>query len=447
VSHAIFRKPTFKQLEAAGAVITIDRFDFLGVWDTVDAYGGPIEEITRAIDYWYWPLSMPDQFMTNKIGRACHALALEEERDAFRPVLWDERYVRKGKKLVPVADGWTPPQHAHSGVSHIDNERISQVWFVGVHSDVGGGYSRDGLAHSALAWMIERAKVYGLTFLPLQQDLFRLRSGSLRQAQRFPPRTCRLLPVPAAAAGGDLQPAALQAVAGRGFLAHRRHLEQSQDPEREVKRELADPASYVVRPAPKVHQSVLERVRIGTDGYAPIVLLPESYDVVDAAGAIASNGVTEPAAPSRVIRSEKVWDWVWARRVTYFLTVFASLFLAGLPLIEKWRPGAGRPARPRSSCRHRSGRGVLAELRKALARRVSQCARTVPDRGRAGRRLDVRWRLDAGTHPRPDAPDLANARRPPAEPAGFVYRLRSAGPYRAFFYVLKHWTLPSLFAP
>ena len=26
-------------------------------------------------------------------------------------------------------------------------ERISQVWFVGVHSDIGGGYSQDGLAH------------------------------------------------------------------------------------------------------------------------------------------------------------------------------------------------------------------------------------------------------------------------------------------------------------
>jgi len=35
---------------------------------------------------------------------------------------------------------------------------------------------------------------------------------------------------------------------------------------------------------------------------------------------------------------------------------------------------------------------------------------------------------------------------PAVEPGGFVYELRSAGPYRAFFYVLKHWTLPLLFA-
>src|SRR6202007_3149935 len=55
VSHFIFRKPTFEQL----SLREIDKIDFLGVWDTVDAYGGPIEEITRAIDYFYWPLSVP----------------------------------------------------------------------------------------------------------------------------------------------------------------------------------------------------------------------------------------------------------------------------------------------------------------------------------------------------------------------------------------------------
>jgi len=64
-------------------VITIDRFDFLGVWDTVDAYGGPIEEITRAIDYWYWPLSMPDQFMDEQ-DRPCLSCAGASRRSAMR---------------------------------------------------------------------------------------------------------------------------------------------------------------------------------------------------------------------------------------------------------------------------------------------------------------------------------------------------------------------------
>src|SRR6266481_8349667 len=162
VSHIVFRKPSFQQLD----LVKIEKFDFLGVWDTVDAYGGPIEEITRAIDYWYWPLSMPDQFMNHKIGRACHALALEEEREAFRPVLWDDRYVRARDGLVPLDQGWTPPRPAEPGEPHIDDERISQVWF-------GGAHSRAGLAYWTLAWMIERAKVYGLETLPFQQQVFK----------------------------------------------------------------------------------------------------------------------------------------------------------------------------------------------------------------------------------------------------------------------------------
>ena len=35
---------------------------------------------------------------------------------------------------------------------------------------------------------------------------------------------------------------------------------------------------------------------------------------------------------------------------------------------------------------------------------------------------------------------------PATQDGGIVYRLRSAGPYRAFFYLLKYWILPTLFA-
>jgi hypothetical protein len=34
---------------------------------------------------------------------------------------------------------------------------FEQVWFPGVHSDVGGGYEDSGLADGALAWMIDKA--------------------------------------------------------------------------------------------------------------------------------------------------------------------------------------------------------------------------------------------------------------------------------------------------
>ena len=63
---------------------------FVGVWDTVSAYGGPITEITRAIDNWFFPLSMPDYQLNERVLCARHALAIDDERDAFHPLLWDE---------------------------------------------------------------------------------------------------------------------------------------------------------------------------------------------------------------------------------------------------------------------------------------------------------------------------------------------------------------------
>jgi uncharacterized protein (DUF2235 family) len=441
VSHVILRKPSFRQLD----LIEVDNIEFMGVWDTVNAYGGPIEEITRAIDYWYWPLSMPDQFMNHKIRRACHALALEEERDAFKPVLWDDRYVRTREGLVPVGQGWKPARTPEPGQPHVDDERISQVWFVGVHADIGGGYSRAGLAYWTLAWMIERAKVYGLTFQPFQEEslqpladpydklndsrhglggYYRYRLRRLSEIYSQPPYKLSL----------------------RDDFRHIVNLWRSRpDPENEVKAELASPDSYVVRPAPKIHQSVLDRIAKGTDGYAPIVL-PETYSVVRGDGSLIIDGA-EPGAVARTRREERVWNWVWARRVTYFLTVFASLFLVALPLINAWRPGRG-PASPAEIVVPLID--LIGAFLPSFAKPWLEAFRNSPGRFLGGalavgvlmylggwmqgyirdtmRRI---WRTPAGSAPRP---------------AGLVYRLRTAGPYLAFFYALKHWILPSIFA-
>jgi hypothetical protein len=160
----------------------------VGLWDTVDAYGGPIEEMTRAIDYWVWPLSMPDRFMSAKVHKACHALALEDERDAFRPVIWDERYVRVTDRIAGQAkDNWLvginhdprsdaakkqdPAPHLRKDLPAIDQRRISQVWFTGVHSDIGGGYPQDGLSYVTFDWMLDRAKAYGLRYFDEQREL------------------------------------------------------------------------------------------------------------------------------------------------------------------------------------------------------------------------------------------------------------------------------------
>ena len=84
--------------------------------------------------------------------RACQALALDEERTTFHPELWDE-------KVVPPLEFDPSRETQHCSMSN-----ISQVWFAGVHSNVGGGYPDDALAYIPLVWMLNEARRCGLKF-------------------------------------------------------------------------------------------------------------------------------------------------------------------------------------------------------------------------------------------------------------------------------------------
>jgi uncharacterized protein (DUF2235 family) len=184
---AIIRLWGFLTHRPKPALTPVDSVHFIGVWDTVAAYGGPIQEITRGIDYWIWPLSMPDRFMNAKMHKACHALSLDDERDAFHPVIWDQRYVR-GVDVFPdqkktrwlfdinyhapsvTGQALEVPPYQRMDLAPIDRERISQVWFAGVHADVGGGYPQNGLSYVSLDWMLDRATAYGLKLLASQRE-------------------------------------------------------------------------------------------------------------------------------------------------------------------------------------------------------------------------------------------------------------------------------------
>ena len=63
---------------------------FLGLWDTVAAYGLPIDELTQAVDKWVWPMSFRDRSLLDNVGYARHALSLDEERRTFFPIPWKE---------------------------------------------------------------------------------------------------------------------------------------------------------------------------------------------------------------------------------------------------------------------------------------------------------------------------------------------------------------------
>ncbi len=113
--------------------------DFVGVWDTVGALGIPFSVLGL--------LDAHDEFYDTKMGSnvliARHALAIDEQRRDFAPTLWTPR---------PEVD-------------------LKQVWFAGVHADIGGSYGPDKdsgceVADTALDWMLREAQEAGLGLEP-----------------------------------------------------------------------------------------------------------------------------------------------------------------------------------------------------------------------------------------------------------------------------------------
>jgi hypothetical protein len=127
---------------------------FVGVWDTVGALGIPIDGVRMPWIAKRW--SFHDTTLSSHVHFAFQALAIDEQRGPFRPTLWEQQKDAAGQTL-------------------------EQLWFAGVHSDVGGGYSDPGLAEIPLLWMIERARECGLAFEP---DHFILATDGIDPEQR-----------------------------------------------------------------------------------------------------------------------------------------------------------------------------------------------------------------------------------------------------------------------
>ena len=82
------------------------KFEFLGLWDTVDAYGLPIYELKVGIDRYLWPLALEDRdFDFNNIRYACHALSIDDRRTTFHPLLWDESGDTFTSRPSPIVNG------------------------------------------------------------------------------------------------------------------------------------------------------------------------------------------------------------------------------------------------------------------------------------------------------------------------------------------------------
>ena len=110
--------------------------EMVGVWDTVKALGFTLPLL--------WKLTEEQHsFHSHRVGRSVRhgfqALALDETRDVFEPVLWEF------------------PQHG---------QIVQQAWFRGSHGDIGGQIGGRAevrpLANIPLVWMLERAESCGL---------------------------------------------------------------------------------------------------------------------------------------------------------------------------------------------------------------------------------------------------------------------------------------------
>ena len=118
------------------------RIKFVGVWDTVDALGLPVKSLSTLVDWLpFFRHKFHNLALSESVENARQALAIDDERLTFHPKIWDKEI-------------------------NIKYQSMKQVWFGGMHTDVGGGYKEQDLSDIPLIWMVEEAKEFGLRIFP-----------------------------------------------------------------------------------------------------------------------------------------------------------------------------------------------------------------------------------------------------------------------------------------
>jgi uncharacterized protein (DUF2235 family) len=255
--------------------------EFIGVWDTVDAYGFPIDELAILWHRFIYPLRFSDHNLSKKVKRACHAISVDDERHSFHPVLWNEE-------------------------NEVGN-RITQIWFSGVHADVGGGYPRKSLSLVSLDWMITQVEssknIQGIDFIEDIRVRYKNQSdwngpqhnsrSGLGVYYRYKPRNIE-------------------------------HLCNCEKPR-------------VIIKSPKIHNSVFERIKGMSQIYVPSGI-PEKYDVITTKGGHKIYE-TDDEKSSRVSALEKVKDIIFIRRLLNLaMFIFTFTFLL-FPFLVDWEEG------------------------------------------------------------------------------------------------------------
>lgn len=111
--------------------------DFIGVWDTVEASVNPSYDIAD---------------VPNQVRSVYHALAIDEWRYEFNPTRFNS------------------------------SPKVTEAWFPGCHTDIGGGYEERAIANETLWWMISGAQDAGLI---VKEDFIQATLDSLSSELKF----------------------------------------------------------------------------------------------------------------------------------------------------------------------------------------------------------------------------------------------------------------------
>ncbi len=205
------------------------KIEFMGIWDTVSSLGVPQlgnfdKLVNKKIPHLFY-----DYEPWTCVKNVYHAIAVDDERLTFSPMVWDE-------------------------TNFNDEGTIEQVWFPGMHSNVGGGYNRQELATVTLDWMMKKLSDH------MKSDK--------------PPRNGGLVlkEVAEESAENDTNPFGKLHDSRSGFGIFYRYQP------RNIKK-LCD--GRLKEKKIKIHNSVFKRIKFSTGRYAPLnIPNPEDFEVV-----------------------------------------------------------------------------------------------------------------------------------------------------------------------
>ncbi len=141
----LFRDDLLEEVKCKGKKHEV-KIEMLGVWDTVAAFGNPLTHINLFKNLTVAP----------NVESAYHLVSIDEDRQPFQVSLMNYE------------------------------KRINEIWFPGVHSDVGGSYPDHQLADVSLQFMMNRASELGVNFKDQIDDFNPNMEGTIHNHNKSP---------------------------------------------------------------------------------------------------------------------------------------------------------------------------------------------------------------------------------------------------------------------